>query len=431
MTGPVVDARHFTQAATRLSKTQQVVAAQNIVNSQGIKVLEKGASISEELYERLMQHRLATPLEETVTATNAVSASSLRQQVEDLGRDVPFFGRLLGNEAEARMMLGAIGGIPLPDAVAFQLTVARDVRPEVYSHLVRTTLVCTWLANVPGVSRYELGMAASAGLLHDIGMLHVDPQLTQPYQILSAQQRTQLYSHPLVSAALLERHHQYPAEVVRAIGEHQEYMDGSGYPRALAGRHISPLGRIVALSQVAAAMFAPGRDAPEMRISVLLRMTTNLYDNKLAARLLTQLQPRLENAGAGRARMQDPVKPMLEVDGLLGTLPTVLQEASVQGHTRNEELQHVVVHAERIRKGLARVGAAPEQLASLRGEELDEGFLDEMSLLATEAVWQLRTLARHVGRRVRAPVAAQGAARGALHDWLKSVDDLVESAGSA
>ncbi len=262
MSGPLIDARHFTNAATRLSKTQQVVAAQSIVNSQGIKVLEKGASISEELYERLMQHRLSTPLEESVRSTNSVSAAGLRQQVEDLALDVPFFGRLLVNAPDASMILGAIAAIPLPDAIAFQLTVARDVRPEVFAHLLRTMLICTWLANVPGVSRYELGMAASAGLLHDIGMLHVDPMLTQPYQILNAQQRSQLYSHPLVSTALLERHHQYPKEVLRAIGEHQEYMDGSGYPRGLAGRHLSPLGRIVALSQVAAAMFAPGRDAP-------------------------------------------------------------------------------------------------------------------------------------------------------------------------
>ena len=41
-----------------------------------------------------------------------------------------------------------------------------------------------WLANSPLGKRFELAEAAAVGLLHDIGMLHLDPMLLDPKAIL-------------------------------------------------------------------------------------------------------------------------------------------------------------------------------------------------------------------------------------------------------
>ena len=97
----------------------------------------------------------------------------------------------------------------------------------------------------------------------------------------------------------------------RAVGKHQECLDGCGYPRGLAGDAISPLGRLPSLSQVVAAMFAPGRSAPEMRLSVLLRMTCHHCDHAMPEQLrplaltvsgLTRETPQEGEAPAGPAR---------------------------------------------------------------------------------------------------------------------------------
>lgn len=243
MTDHAEDRKHFTQAVAQLGERQDVVASKPIFNSQGLKVVDKGVAINLGLYDRLMQHVLAAPLEDSVVSVNGVNGDALRRTAAAIMDEVPFFDRLAPQGPARKLLLNVIETVPLPEAMALQLTVARDVRPEIYMNLVRTALVAVWLVNkAPLMSRYDLSMAAAAGLLHDIGMLHVDPILLQPAHRLDREQRRQLYSHPLLSTTLVERHHQYSREVIRAVSEHQEYLDGSGYPRNLSGDAISALG---------------------------------------------------------------------------------------------------------------------------------------------------------------------------------------------
>jgi len=420
------DRRHFTQAIAQMGEHRDVVAARPIFNLTGMKIVDKGAAINLSLYERLTQHRLSAPIEDSVVSADAVNGEGLRQAADAIMEESPFFGRLAADALARKSLLNVIETVPLPEAMALQLTVARDVRPEIFLHLLRTALVATWLAARPGmVSRYQLGMAAAAGLLHDIGMLHVDPVLLQPTQRLDRDQRRQLYSHPLVSSALVERHHQYPREVLRAVAEHQEYLDGSGYPRNLSGDAISGLGRLVCLAQAVSAMFAPGRSAPEMQLSVLLRLNTQRFDPALAAQVLAIVQPQRDVLSAAVARLEDPVRSLGEIDAILGQLPLRLDEAQALPTARSEGLARVAKHGLHLRRTLAGVGAVPDQLALLGEAVGDEAVQTELTLLAHEAGWQLRTLGREARRRWRTQAGETYPA--AMQQWLDRIDTVVAS----
>ena len=420
MTDSSNDHQHFTQAVVQLGELQEVVAKQAIFNTRGVKIIDKGVAINAGLYERLIQHKLSAPLEESVRSSTAVNGETLKRGAESIVNDIPFFSRMVMDDKTRKLLLNVIETVPLPDAMAFQLTVAQDVRPEIYLHLLRTALTAAWLARTPHISRYDLGMAAAAGLLHDIGMLHVDPLLLQPDRTLNRDQRRQLYSHPLVSTALVERHHQYSREVVRAVGEHHEYLDGSGYPRNLSGDAISPLGRILALSQVVAAMFAPGRSAPEMRLSVLLRMNTHRYDNAMSMRVVSLLQPQLDVMGAEIPRLDNTVELLGEIDRLVGQWPLDLGQDATVSAARRDALALLANHAIQIRRALAGVGAVPDQLLQLGDAVLDEAVATELTLLTHEAAWQLRALARQTRRRWRAVATERFPA--VLQEWLDQVD---------
>lgn len=420
------DARsHFTKAVTQLGDKRNVVASTAIFNSQGIKVVDKGVAINKGLYARLMQHKLSVPLEDTVVSADAVNGDGLKRAAASIMDDVPFFGRLAADPANRKLLLNIMETVPLPDAMAFQLTVARDVRPEIYMNLVRTALVSIWLAKSQAtlLSRFDLGMAAAAGLLHDVGMLHVDPILLRPTHKLNRDQRQQLYSHPLVSTTLVERHHQYSREVVRAVSEHQEYLDGSGYPRNLSGDAMSALGRVVSLAQVVAAMFAAGRNAPEMQLSVLLRMNTHRYDPSMSMQILTLVQPQLDVLSAAIELLEDPVQPLCEIDALLARLPLDLGNDPAVNSVRREALATVAEHGAKLRRSLAGVGAVPDQLAHLGDSVKDESVQTELTLLTREASWQLRTLARETRRRWREQPEEDFPAP--LRDWLSDVDAFV------
>ncbi|MEO8546194.1 MAG: HD domain-containing phosphohydrolase [Betaproteobacteria bacterium] len=424
------ESSHFTKAVTQLGEQRDVVAATAIFNIQGIKVVDKGVAINKGLYQRLMQHKLSMPLEDSVISADAVNGETLKQSALAIMDDVPFFGRLASDSATRKLILNVMETVPLPEAMAFQLTVARDVRPEIYLNLVRTALVAIWLAKSQAtlMSRFDLGMAAAAGLFHDIGMLHVDPILQQGSSRLNREQRRQMYSHPLVSTTLLERHHQYSREVTRAVSEHQEYLDGSGYPRNLVGDAISPLGRLVSLAQVVAAMFAPTRNAPEMQLSVLLRMNTHRYDPTMSMQVLTLVQPQLDVLSAAIELLDDPVQLLGEIDALLARMPLALDKDPSMNANRREALATVAGHAAKLRRSLAGVGAVPDQLAQLGESAKDEAVRTELTLLTREASWQLRTLGREARRRWRE--ALDEGYPALLRQWLEDVDAFVAKLAS-
>ena len=126
-------------------------------------------------------------------------------------------------------------------------------------------MLCAHLVRESGGARADVRDAAAAGLLHDLGMLHIAPDLLDSEERLSGDELRPVYVHPLTSSMLVDRFADYSKEVVRAIVEHHERLDGSGYPRGLAGDAISPLGRVLALAEVVTAMFdgerAPARAA--------------------------------------------------------------------------------------------------------------------------------------------------------------------------
>jgi HD-GYP domain-containing protein (c-di-GMP phosphodiesterase class II) len=419
------DPKHFTLAATELGERKPVIASRAIYNTKGVKLIEKGVAISLRQYERLQEHKLSAPLEESLQSELSVSGLTLRENAEEIIQNIPFFGRMLADDRTRRAILRAIEMTPLSAPMVFQLTVAQDMRTGVFQHLLRTALIAGWLARSPLKSRYDLETAVAAGLLHDVGMLHVDPILQQPEQQLDREQRRQLYAHPLVSSQVLERTRDYGPDVVRAVGEHQEYLDGSGYPRHLEGKAISVLGRILSLAQVVSAMFSYERAAPEVRLSVLLRMTTHRFEEAMTMQILSQLQPHRDVLSAPINRLSNATHLLCQIDELLLEWPLAIENKDELTPERRSALIILAKHADQIRRALAGIGAAPAQLAKL-GEDLEDDAVQiELTLMTHEAAWQLRTMARQARRRWAAQPDEPFPTP--LAKWLQKVDNLVSA----
>ncbi len=427
MTDSTDNEQYFTQAVAELGEKQPVIANCAIFNANGLKIADKGTTINLGLYERLMQHKLSAPIENCVSSKNSVSGETLRVSAEAILNAIPFFARMAPDSKSRNLLLDAIEAIPLPTPIAFQLTIARDVYPKIYLQLIRTALTAGWLTKTPVLSRFDVNIACAAGMLHDIGMLHVDPLFLSRQHTLSSDQQRQLYSHPLVSTMLIERHHQYPKEVVRAVREHHEYMDGSGYPRHLVGDAISPLGKLLSLAKVVAAMFAPDRDAPELRLSVLLRMNTDRYDNTLALQIIGLLQSPADRMTIKLEHLAEPMQLLLDIDEALGQGSAELAKNSNCSAARREGLELIAVQLQKTQRAMAEVGAAPEQLAYLGSETLDTNLLNEMTLITREAGWQLRTAARQT--RIRWRAVSGETYPTALQAWLDCVDAVIAKIG--
>ena len=134
--------------------------------------------------------------------------------------------------------------------------------------------------------------AVLAGLLHDVGMLRVDPVLLNHPIPWDLAQRQQVEGHPRDGAACLLTCLPGMTDVAEALAGHHERADGSGYPNGRAGNDVSPLAHLVAAADVYAAMCAPrphrpGHDPRAALTDVLLLADRGRLDRYAAEKLLT------------------------------------------------------------------------------------------------------------------------------------------------
>ncbi len=420
MQSPAPDPRHFVRAVTQLGERRPVVSRVPIYNALGLKVLDKGIAVDARLYDRLVQHQLKTPLAESLESEPGLSSATLREEALALCQHDRLCAAMRASLRDADLLFDELALLPLPRPVAFQLMVMREVRPELWQHSLRSAFTAAWLGVRTGGSRYDVRMLAAAGLLHDIGMLHLDPVLLAPGRPLGSEQRRQLYAHPLVSVMWLEQHHEYPKELLQAVMQHHESLDGSGYPRTLSGADISPWGRVLAITELVTALSVADAQTPALRLSLVLRMNARRYDPLLVREVLRLLQPLREPLPAPLPG--NPVLALRDIDHLLSAWRPATMDLPALTAARRTVADRVAEDCETERRALADSGAATSQLDALGSGELDAEMAGELSLIAREAAWQLRAVARQARRRWR--LAAEEAFPAPVQAWLDETEAL-------
>ena len=109
------------------------------------------------------------------------------------------------------------------------------------------------LAMSQSASTPNVRLAMLVGLLHDIGEMYIAPQYGEADadQSLSVESYRHLVAHPHVGHLLIAQLTNYPPAIARAVAEHHERLDGSGYPHCLRESELSPLGTLTAVTEAA------------------------------------------------------------------------------------------------------------------------------------------------------------------------------------
>jgi PAS domain S-box-containing protein len=90
-------------------------------------------------------------------------------------------------------------------------------------------------------------------LVHDVGKVAVPAELLTKPTALSEAEFGVLRSHPVIGQDILEGV-TLPWPIAAMVGQHHEYLDGSGYPLGLKGDEIIQEARIIAVADVLEAM---------------------------------------------------------------------------------------------------------------------------------------------------------------------------------
>ena len=176
------DSPHYLRALTDMADRRAVVTQDAIYTDNGIKLVEKGARIDSRLYDRLVQHKLREPIDRHLTVENAVDVPALIAAGQDLAEQGVLPQMLAQALGSAGKLLAPLRSVSLPDPVAFKLTLMRDQRPGLFEHSLQMMMVAVFLGLKSGLSERDCVPLAAAALLHDAGVLHMDPILDGPPQ---------------------------------------------------------------------------------------------------------------------------------------------------------------------------------------------------------------------------------------------------------
>jgi putative nucleotidyltransferase with HDIG domain len=130
---------------------------------------------------------------------------------------------------------------------------AKDAETE--GHCQRVTAFTITIARAMGVDKGLLRQIARGAFLHDIGKMGIPDHILRKPGPLTADERAIMRTHCEIGYAVLERI-PFLKEAAEIVLAHQEFYDGSGYPRGLNGEEI-PLGaRIFAVADTLDAMIS-------------------------------------------------------------------------------------------------------------------------------------------------------------------------------
>jgi hypothetical protein len=242
---------------------------------------------------------------------------------------------------------------------------------------------------------------AAAAIFHDLGEMHLDPDLFHG-QPLDLVQRRQIASHPTIAYLFLKEFPVYHPHVSLAVHQHHERLDGSCYPNGFSGDDVVPAARVIGASELLAVI----RLEPERRdnllasIAEILSFNTDRFGKEIILPLI-EASKRIEEGSMGMAADRLLMINKEELQARMKLLQQMLQEDEVLDDGSNDEMTTFICgQLSRISEMANRCCAnlhTSDDLLEIFGN--DHVALSELGALVIEMTYLVQSTAREAMRR--------------------------------
>ena len=161
--------------------------------------------------------------------------------------------------------------------------------PYTAGHQHRVALMSRAIGEEMGLPEEQILGIHMAALVHDIGKISIPAEfLTKPGRLSNAEM-AMIRCHPQDGYDIL-KDIPFPWPIARFVAQHQERMDGSGYPFGISGEEITIEARIIAVADVVEAMASdrPYRPALDLKIALaeISKNSGKFYDPQVVSACL-------------------------------------------------------------------------------------------------------------------------------------------------
>ncbi|MBV7272234.1 HD-GYP domain-containing protein [Clostridiaceae bacterium UIB06] len=119
-----------------------------------------------------------------------------------------------------------------------------------YVHSIDVCIMATFIGHAMKMDRFSIKELGVAAILHDIGKTQLPKEIAEKQGNLNAEELARFKEHPYLGAMLIKKNLRISDNIIKAVQQHHERMDGRGYPYGLEGKAISKFARIITISDV-------------------------------------------------------------------------------------------------------------------------------------------------------------------------------------
>ena len=245
----------YTNHLASVSESHAVIASEDICNSQGQLVIPKGQVIDAKASEKIVKFKLLRPIEQSISIENELDAQSLFHAILIFIQSNPHFTEIYEQQDIAEQIKACCSLLCQHDLLRQKLTVLSVQLPQIFDQ----GIFCAWFTVATAMYKQrklnDIANHFIAAMCHDVGLLHIDPDIIQKKKPLSNEEWRQIQSHPIISHKILTSIKNLDKSIAIAVLEHHEHLDGTGYPRNLVSEQLDEFGQTLKLIESTYAIY--------------------------------------------------------------------------------------------------------------------------------------------------------------------------------
>lgn len=167
----------------------------------------------------------------------------------------------------------------------------QEKTPHHFAELFLVSFFSTIIAkSLDWNSQRTTEMVALGGLLHDIGLYRLNPEITRKLRADMTIEEEEIFkTHPLESVKILREMTQIAEPVAQIVYQHHETINGEGFPNQLSSVRIYPLAKIVSVADAFTSLLIQSQKPPIEALKMFVQNRQNIerYDANLIKSLIT------------------------------------------------------------------------------------------------------------------------------------------------
>lgn len=426
--------RAYTERLTALGEKREIIASEDIFNEQGVLLVKKGSPINQKIADKIIRFKLIKPIESSVDVESSVSGQELFKDLTTSFRRYPqvhLIHQRSNTESLLKHFCTQYNGFSI---IRQKLTVMREQMSKLYWQSIGVTWLSVLIADRMRMTETQIETCFFAGLCHDIGMMHIDPQIVGKAEALTAAEWRQIQAHTVISQKLVQSIHGLKPAVARAVLEHHERCDGTGYPHGKFSDQLTMESQVLALAESAIAVYTnrlvpQGRGLRDLMPLLQVNSESHFYDTYKALILVLRDAELDEKPFISAATLEAEINRVRQKNDQLSHMLQGLEALISRLKEQNEHkllvsAKTVLIQILRIVRGSGILDDGYLRwLEQVKQEKLEFAYreVDDVSLMLDEIEWHMLRIKKMLDSFLECAPAQAADLKNVIREGLESV----------